>query len=286
MNSILEGAGSHAARLALLSVSLSALVAGAPALAQPVSINWAGMYAGVYAGGAWGRGNSKASTDCPAAIGGGPPGGYYCDATAPASSANASAVTSAGSGSASSGKFTGGIQGGYNWQTGSFVYGVEADFGAFNLNGSRSASGTYPANTVVGIAGSSFTVTNSFSTDWLFTARGRLGWATSGWLVYATGGAAMSRVEVTNSFSDNYLTGATGGSNASKIKVGWTVGGGVEVALTRKWSLKGEYLYADLGSVSTVGTVSNSGFPGYANALGVSTSLTAHIARLGANYRF
>ena len=275
--------GAYAAQLALLSLPVSALVAGAPALAQP-AVNWTGFYAGFYAGGVWGRGNSTASTDCPALVGAGPPGGYYCDATNPASFANASAVTSAGSGSASSSKFTGGIQAGRNWQTGNFVYGVEADFGAFNIRGSRSGSGVYTGG------GAAFTVTNSFSTDWLLTARGRIGWAASGWLVYATGGLAMSRVEVANSFSDDNalggFSGATGSASASKTKVGWTLGGGLEYALTRNWSLKGEYLYVDLGSLSTLGTVSHLGFVGYTNALGVSTSLTAHVARLGANYRF
>jgi outer membrane immunogenic protein len=278
-----------AARVALLSLPVSALVAGSPALAAPVT-NWTGMYAGFYAGGVWGRGNSTANTDCPTDPAG-IVGGYYCDTAAPASSANASAVTSAGSGSASSGKFTGGIQIGHNWQTGNYVYGVEADFGAFKLQGSRSASGSYQADaTVAGLVGNTFTVTNSFSTDWLLTARGRLGWAAAGWLVYATGGLAMSRVEVANSFSDSVnfggIIGATGSSTASKIKFGWTLGGGMEYALTRNWSIKGEYIYVDLGSISTLTAISHLGLVGYTNALGVSTSLTAHVARLGANYRF
>lgn len=283
--------GAYAAQLALLSLPVSALVAGAPALAQPANVNWTGMYAGFYAGGVWGRGNSTANSDCPTAIGGVAPAGYYCDGSVPASSANASAVTGAGSGSASSSKFTGGVQIGHNWQTGNFVYGVEGDFGAFNIRGSRSGSGVYPAGTLVaGFPGSAFTVTNSVSTDWLLTVRGRIGWAASGWLVYATGGLAMSRVEVENSFSDanaqNGVAGATGSSSYSKVKFGWTVGGGMEVAVTRNWSLKGEYLYADLGSVSTVTNITHLNFVGYTNALGVSTSLTAHVARLGANYRF
>jgi outer membrane immunogenic protein len=276
--------GAYAAQLALLSLPVSALVAGAPALAQP-AVNWTGMYVGFYAGGVWGRGNSQASTNCPETdAGGGPPGGYYCTSTDPATSANANAVTSAGSGSASSSKFTGGIQIGHNWQTGNFVYGVEGDFGAFNIRGSQSGSGVYTG------AGAAFTVTNSFSTDWLLTARGRIGWAASGWLVYATGGLAMSRVEVANSFSDDSaaggFSGATGSASASKTKVGWTLGGGLEYAVTRNWSIKGEYIYVDLGSLSALGTVSHPGFVGYTNALGVSTSLTAHIARLGANFRF
>jgi outer membrane immunogenic protein len=276
--------GAYAAQLALLSLPVSALVAGAPALAQPATFNWTGMYVGFYAGGVWGRGKSSANTNCPEDDNPPNTGGYYCDTGAPASFANADAVTSASSRSVTSGKFTGGIQAGHNWQAGSFVYGVEGDFGAFRLRGARSTSGIYPADTSRGVAaGDAFVVSNSFDTNWLFTARGRVGWAASNWLLFATGGLAMSRVTVTNSYSD-INTSAT--ASESKVKVGWTLGGGMEVALTRNWSLKGEYLYVDLGSVSTLSNIVNPGNVGYANALRVATELTAHMARLGANFRF
>jgi outer membrane immunogenic protein len=278
----LEVGRARIARVALLSVSLSALTAGSPALAQPV--NWTGFYAGFYAGGVFGRSKSKAGTDCPP-FDGGVIGGYFCDSTLPDSQANANGVTSAASGKASSTGFTGGIQLGQNWQIGSFVYGLEGDFGAFRIRTSRSASGVYSADTFIGLTGNTFTVTNQAGTDWLLTARGRVGWTVSNWLIYATGGLAMSRVSVINSFSDTAI-GADQAAVYSKIKFGWTVGGGMEVALTRNWSVKGEYLYVDLGSVDTSGTIRPSFNLGYSNALGVSTSLTAHVARLGANYKF
>jgi outer membrane immunogenic protein len=247
-------------------------------------VNWTGMYVGFYAGGVWGRGNSTANTDCRVENVAGTTGGSYCDTSKPETLANADAVLNAGSGSVSSAKFTGGIQAGRNWQDGNVVYGIEADFGSFNVQGSRSGSGVYAAGFGGGVtAGDAFTVSNSFNTDWLFTARGRFGWAASNWLLFATGGLAMSRVTVTNSYSD-VSTSAT--ASESKVKVGWTLGAGAEVALTRNWSLKGEYLYVNLGSVSVLSNVFNPGSPGYAAALGVATELTAHIARLGANFRF
>jgi outer membrane immunogenic protein len=252
------------------------------------------MYVGFYAGGVWGRGKTSANTNCPELNPAGTIGGYYCDSTAPASRANATAVTNAASGSLSSTKFTGGVQAGHNWQIGSFVYGIEGDFGAFKLNGARSVSDVYGAS--VGSAvniGDRFVVGNSINTDWLLTARGRIGWTHSNWLVFATGGLAVSRVTVTTTFSDNHAAGGISGANRSasesKNKVGWTLGGGMEVALTRHWSLKGEYLYIDLGSLGVVANVAHPGIPpgvGYSNALGVSTDLAAHIARLGANFRF
>lgn len=290
MNSILEHRGSRAAGVALLSVSLSALVAGVPALAQP-AVNWTGMYVGFYAGGVWGRGNSTANTTCPPLTNGGTVGGYYCFSSDPASFANADAVLNVGSGSASSTKFTGGIQAGHNWQSGNIVYGIETDFGSFKVQGSRSASGVYPTagGPVPFAAGTAFTVSNSFDTDWLFTARGRFGWAASNWLVFATGGVALSRVAVTHSYSDNMVSGGftgTGNASESKLKVGWTLGAGAEAALTRNWSIKAEYLYVNLGTVNALANVTHAGQVGYSNALGLATELTAHIARLGANFRF
>jgi outer membrane immunogenic protein len=62
--------------------------------------------------------------------------------------------------------------------------------------------------------------------------------------------------------------------------VGWTAGGGFEYALGRNWSVKVEYLYVNLGSVSVAGTVSvPAAGVGYSNGLGVTADLTAHVAR-------
>ena len=46
---------------------------------------------------------------------------------------NLAAVTAAATGSVNMNGFTGGGQAGYNWQAGTWIYGVEADFNAFNL---------------------------------------------------------------------------------------------------------------------------------------------------------
>ena len=38
--------------------------------------------------------------------------------------------------------------------------------------------------------------------------------------------------------------------SVSDTKIGWTIGGGLEWAFAYNWSLKGEYLYYDLGTLS------------------------------------
>jgi outer membrane immunogenic protein len=67
----------------------------------------------------------------------------------------------------------------------------------------------------------------------------------------------------------------------SPTRVGWTVGAGLEYALSQKWSVKAEYLHVDLGSVATSGTLT----PAFAGlTLSGATRLTMEIARAGLNY--
>jgi outer membrane immunogenic protein len=134
-------------------------------------------------------------------------------------------------------------------------------------------------------------------TDWLATARARIGFTPQpSLLVYVTGGLALTKLRVSNSFSDNAPEEGVGGSSADEIKAGWTVGGGAEFMLTRNWSLKAEYMYLDFGSVSTAGSITCG--PAQAAACAAfdpavtpspfssSADLTAHTARVGLNYRF
>lgn len=270
---------------------ISVLGTGGTAHAQ--GVNWAGFYAGVYGGGAWSHSNSVTNASCPPLGWTGVfTGGYFCDLpTSPGTAINGAAVAAAGTGSFNSNNFVGGLQAGYNRQAGHIVYGVEADFGSFSVRGSRQGSGTYPAGTIfTGVLGHNFTVGTSLSTDWLFTARGRLGWAVDNWLLFATGGFALTNVETTVSFSDNNASGGVAGATAygsnSSNRVGWTIGAGAEYALNNNWSLKAEYLYIDFGSLDASATVRHANFAGYTNLLNTTTDLKTQIARVGINYKF
>jgi outer membrane immunogenic protein len=137
-------------------------------------------------------------------------------------------------------------------------------------------------------AGSTFTVTSSVNTDWLLTARGRVGWAFDNVLAYATGGVAVTTIRASHTFADNFTAspGGAGAWNGSATKAGWTVGGGVEWAVARSWTVKVEYLYLNFGSVNAAGTIFNPNSAGYAQAIATSVDLTAHIARAGINFKF
>ncbi len=98
--------------------------------------------------------------------------------------------------------------------------------------------------------------------DWLGTARGRLGYAFDRFLPFVTGGAA---------FGDIKNTISTVGSSTAN-KAGWTVGGGLEAALTGPWTAKVEYLYVDLGRGASLA--------------GADTRFNTNLVRAGVNYRF
>jgi outer membrane immunogenic protein len=133
-------------------------------------------------------------------------------------------------------------------------------------------------------------------TDWLLTARARLGWALQpNLLIYATGGLALTNLRVSNSFSDDSDTAGIGGGSHTQIMTGWTLGGGAELALSRGWSVKAEYLYVDFGSTTVRSSIVcgptatfNCSTPPAVTPSPFSTSadLAAHIARVGLNYKF
>ena len=80
---------------------------------------------------------------------------------------------------------------------------------------------------------------------------------------------------------------ANAAGTASKTMAGWALGGGLEWMMDKRWSLKGEYLYVDFGKVTAPAVI---GFPAsgpaYAQGLSTTADLTAHIARLGINFKF
>ena len=112
----------------------------------------------------------------------------------------------------------GGIQGGYNWQSGQFVFGAEADIQL------AAANDTFAPW--------------KFSNPWFGTVRGRAGYAMGSLLLYGTAGLAFGE-----------LSGQTFGLvSESHTNLGWTAGVGAEAAIYGRWSAKVEYLFVDLAS--------------------------------------
>ena len=138
--------------------------------------------------------------------------------------------------------FTGGGTIGVNFQIGSFVPGIEADF---NYNG---VDESYRVNRPLSspLAGN-FVHTIKQKLDFLGTLRGRLGFApTSRSLLYLTGGFAYGHVASRTNVLFT-LGGDTYAGSSSSTQPGWTVGAGGEYGFSGNWSAKLEYLYVDLG---------------------------------------
>lgn len=82
------------------------------------------------------------------------------------------------------------------------------------------------------------------------SARGRIGIAVDRALFFATGGAAFAQFQNTYAFP----TFAGGYQNLTHTRIGWTVGGGMEYAITTQFSLRAEYRYTDYGRYTDVPT--------------------------------
>jgi outer membrane immunogenic protein len=122
----------------------------------------------------------------------------------------------------------GGGLAGYNWQMGSFVYGLEGDFGVSSLIG-HGSSVTPPV----------VLPPNQYKVDFSGNIRGRIGVSVlPQTLLFATGGLALANFD----FREN--GGPNGGSNTL---TGWTVGAGIDQAFTKNLIGRLEYLYADYG---------------------------------------
>jgi len=155
---------------------------------------------------------------------------------------------------------------------------------------SRRCSGgvPYPGSAPLGAkppGGPVFTVFSSAQSDWLLTARPRLGFvAPNNWLFYATGGVAVTRLHSDIFFTDNVFALEAGKVDTTKL--GYAVGGGIEAPLTNRLSIKADYLHVGFGNTAGASTANNlvPFFP--AQVFTHSSDLKADMVRVGLNYHF
>jgi outer membrane immunogenic protein len=286
----------------LIAGAAFATLLGSPALAADMALkappppaaaaayNWSGCYVGANAG--W-IGNRDHYTLAPSGSYLTPPGG-----AAPPNAAgtgdfasNIAALTNSYSIDGSGGLIGGQI--GCNKQAGQYVFGLEADGQWTSLKSSVNAG--YAAFPDVGspaFTTNAHSEQASSSLEGLFTFRGRVGYAWDRLLLYVTGGLAVgeikSQTNVTFATGGAVYDGATHIGSITTDRAGWVVGGGAEYAFAPQWSVKAEFLYIDLGTVSynsplvaatTVGAVG----AGYS----WSTKIRERdeVARIGLNYK-
>lgn len=124
----------------------------------------------------------------------------------------------------------GGAHIGYNYQLTQFVIGLEGDVDGSSLSKTVTGGGFLFVPTTIH---SSLPIQGS--------VRGRIGYAWDRVLVYGTGGVAFGgfngSVQTFGAFPFN------GYDSMSTTRVGWTVGGGLEYAITNNWSVRAEYRF-------------------------------------------
>ncbi|MDQ0474869.1 outer membrane protein [Labrys wisconsinensis] len=163
----------------------------------------------------------------------------------------------------------GGVQAGYNYQWGNFVFGLEGDFQGAGIDDKFN-----------GVNAGGVTWSGKSNLDWFGTIRPRAGFAWDRFLIYGTGGVAFGGI-------DYRVSGIDGGGNTVDMKkndtqVGWTAGAGLEYAITDNWTAKLEYQYINFGKEKITAAVVPP------NGIDVSTNETVqtHTVRLGVNYKF
>lgn len=265
----------------------SAMAADLPLKAPPLPVwSWTGFYAGGNLGYGWAQDptsltdtTSTTLTRC-----------NNCDTPTPTLiPLGTTVVTAAGTGNVDPNGVLGGLQAGYNWQHNTIVYGLEADIQASGQSGSVTLCDTAGCPAGTGVA------TQTVKLPWFGTLRGRLGFTPSPrWLVYATGGLAVAEIQ-------DSAGGATGiAISTDTTRAGYAVGGGIETALTDRWSFKVEYLFMGFGTVNlgvtgaaNTATVTNCGFcapPRIVEQVTtqtvstVSTRIDDNVIRVGLNY--
>lgn len=147
--------------------------------------------------------------------------------------------------SVSGGMFGGTV--GAQIQAAHVVMGLEADLDWANIRGSSTV-----VPTILGLPVGA-TVRMASNTEWLGTARVRVGYAQDNWLFYGTGGAAL----LSSQANGNSVAGITCGTagvlqcTGSGVRPGIAAGAGIEYGFTPNWSAKFEYLW--IGAVGGKG---------------------------------
>jgi outer membrane immunogenic protein len=249
-------------RAAILGSGAAALMGSGAWASEPYAgpaFSWTGFYVGASVGGA--STNQDYSHT--------PTGSWPIS-----SPASVPILTDNGSGTLSGDSVTAGILVGYLGQSGNIVFGYEADFNGWDVSGRSVVTGPFPS-------GSLGTYTTEGDSDWFATFRGRLGVAFGRTLLYGTGGLAVGEVSISQSVFFSSVGSAASGSHTAGV-TGWVAGGGIEFAVTKNWTVRGEYLHIDMGSVTT--NLVHPTFPTFTHS--VKSDLTSDVGRFAINYKF
>jgi outer membrane immunogenic protein len=210
----------------------------APPRAAAAVYDWNGFYTGVHCGGA--RTHTRHRGDV----------GAYDENARENYNLNSSGVVC-------------GLQSGFNVHQGSWLLGIESQFGYLGAK-----------KTIVEIPDPDNY--NEVRYRYYGALTGRLGLVSNNVLFYGKGGLAYARIRNTASDLDGTAFDPSDRVSVSKTRIGWAAGGGIEYGMSPQWSIKAEYLHMNFRSHNAtnldgdVFTFRNS----------------AHTATVGINYRW
>jgi outer membrane immunogenic protein len=214
----------------------------------PIAPTWTGFYLGFNGGWGWTSSNNVTVTPTGAIAGAFPAFSISQQADGPVF----------------------GGQAGYNYQVGSWVFGIEGDVDGFGSQ--KGFKSVFEPTT-----GAFFSA--SATPQWLATVRGRLGYTWGPGMIYITGGGAWSGVHY--DVNDGGFTNGTFNNTRS----GWTLGAGYEWMIAPNWMVRAEYLYYGFNNSVNNSAAVPAVFGGGAIAHNWDKMNTS-VARLGLNYKF
>jgi outer membrane immunogenic protein len=251
----------------------------APAPAPMPISGWQGLYIGGSVGASW----LHSIQDDTGAVGGitSFPFGLGYSSTTGGSSSTARALGALG-----------GLDLGYNFQSGNFVYGAEADFSW--LGGTASSNGSFVNTSGYGGAGGvklsyAGTTARSSKVDELATFRARFGIDFNGTLPYLTAGFALGHTKNTFTATGAGYTGVT--TSATVTQTSWVpgivIGGGIEHKLTQNWTLRGEIMWVGFQDKTVNNPLASTTYSNLTSTGGpVKFSNDLTLGKIGLNYRF
>jgi outer membrane immunogenic protein len=183
---------------------------------------------------------------------------------------------------------------GYSWQIGWMVVGIEGDMSAKKLETTYGQS-TGPTFLGASVRNESFNA--SIKQGWDGSGRLRAGYLMTPWtLAYLTGGLAFGEITGFLTYRGTLDVGcpidsctATVDSNWAEIRIGWTVGAGLEYALGPFLKARLEYRYTDLGKHSRTLPVSSNCLTGvcsYPTTANVDLQADFHKVTVGIGFDF
>jgi outer membrane immunogenic protein len=181
--------------------------------------------------------------------------------------------------------FLAGVQTGYFWQSGNFVFGPELSFTGSNISGDATSNPTTISLNGVpespGITG--ITTTSHQQLDWIAALTGTVGVQFGTIMPYVKGGFAAGQIQESVALGEagvNLISLSRKG-----VDEGWTAGGGIAYKVAPSWILALEYDYYDFGDHAMSKSVD---FGGGETLNGATTKVpeTFEVVKASFNYQF